>query len=145
MLALIFGGVPVVVVMSFPRARVQCTIERFFLVDPELKIASCFICVAGKSYLWYPRRNLLQNGLICDITHLKVLLDHKALLITHTTFSFGHQGIASLVRAADVAIDTFPALIAVAGITLSRRAVLTICERPTQRGRAVVSSEAWWA
>lgn len=97
MFALITRSVSVVVVMSFPRARIERTVERLFLVHPELEIAGFLFRVAGESDLRYPWRNLLQYGLIRDIAHLKIIFDHNSLFVTYTTVTFGHQRVACLV------------------------------------------------
>lgn len=97
MFALVFGCIPVVEVVGLPGARIQRAIEGFFLVHPELEVTSRLLGVAGECDLWYSRRNLLQDGLIRDVAHLKVLLDYNALFVADTTFAFGHKRVACLV------------------------------------------------
>jgi hypothetical protein len=45
------------------------------------------------------------------------------LLVADASFTFRHHRIAGIVRLANVAINTAPALFAVAGPTLSRRSI----------------------
>ena len=92
-----------------------------------MKVAEACLLVAGERSL---RDLAVEHGkdlFVGDATHLVVVLDHFAVLIADTILSSFHQSIASRILSADVAIDTSPALIAVASIAGSYRSVFASC------------------
>ena len=129
-------------IIRFPAsfAGVQAAVERFLLANPELETTSIVLGFARESDLRFAPLQLLHNGPVGHITHLEVLLDRNTLLVTHSSFTFGHQSIAGIVSFADVAVDTLPAVLALASIGVTLRSVVAIGQRATQRYRAVVAS-----
>ena len=142
MLASIFGGVPVFVILSLGCAGVQGAVKRFPLIHPELEIACFFFGVAGECDLWLLLLQLVKNLAICDVANLIVLIDDKTLAVADPSFSFRHHSIACLVRGAYIAVHALPALFAVTVLPLSWEPVLSICQRAAQRLRAVISSKS---
>jgi hypothetical protein len=70
-----------------------------------LKIALCRLLVTGERGLRFLVLELVENLPVCDVAHLKVLLDQLAVLVAHTTLSVWDHSIAGVVRLADVAVD----------------------------------------
>jgi len=104
-------------VFRFPLASVERTVERLFLIHPKLELAGGMVGIAGEGDLGDPRVDLIEDGFVGDIAHLIILLYDEALFIAHTTLAQRHQSIACLVGAADVAVDAFPAVFALACIS----------------------------
>lgn len=78
------------------------------------------------SDLWLLLLQLIQNLPVGDIAHLVVLFHDDARLIANAVFIFGHHSIASLVRFADIAVETTPAVCTFAVIAFPHRPVLTL-------------------
>lgn len=98
-----------------------------------LEVTSFIFGFARKRHLWLLVLQLIQNLSIRDIAHLVVLIHNNPLLVADTTFAFGHECIAGLIRLAYIAVDPFPAFIAFAVSTFPRRSVIPICQRTTKR------------
>ena len=98
--------------------------------------------IAGESGLRLLVLQRVQDLAVRNVAHLVVLLDDKTLAVAHAIDAFGHQGIASLVGGADIAIDAFPALSAVALCALAGRPISAVSERAADRIGAVVATEA---
>ncbi len=117
--------------MRIPATIIQSAVERLLLVDPELEVACCLIGVAREGNLGDPRIDLIQDRFVGDIANLVVLMDDQTLFVAYATFTQRHHSIASIVRGADITVDTFPTLLAVAFISFPWRSVLAIRQRPT--------------
>ena len=141
-LARILGLVGVVVGLQVPVARIQSTVERLLLVDPELEIAGMVLLFAGESHLRLALAEELQDLPVCHITHLKVLLDGDSFLVTHTTFAIGHQGITRIIRLADIAVDAIPSIVTVTVFAVAHRTV-GVGRRSTDRFGAIEATKAW--
>ena len=83
-----------------------------------LEIAIRPLPITSKSNLRLLRIQRIYNLLIRDIAHLVVLLLHQTLLIAYTVLPFRHETVTSVVGLTDIAHDTIPALIAIAGHTV---------------------------
>jgi hypothetical protein len=90
-----------------------------------LKVAETCVLIAHKGGLGNLAFKHRKNLRVGDVAHLIVLLDDFTVLVAYTIFSSLHQGVAGLVFGADVAVDARPALITVAGITISDGSVST--------------------
>jgi hypothetical protein len=141
-LALVVGRVRLVIVLHAPLASVQAAVEGLLLSYPELKVAGLILIFAREGHLRFPAVKLVHDLSICYITHLEVLLDGDTLFVTPATLAFRHHGIAGIVRFADIAVDTGPALFAATSIAFAPRAVLAIGKRSTHGSRAIISSKA---
>jgi hypothetical protein len=67
--------------------------------------------------------------LVHDVANLIVLVHDLAVCITDASFVFGHEGVARFVRRTDVAVNAFPAVIAVARVTGAHRTILSAGKR----------------
>jgi hypothetical protein len=143
-LTLVVGCVCIVIILHAPLAGVEATVEGLFLADPELEVAGFVLLLTREGHLRFPAIKLVHDLAICYITHLKILLDGDTLLVAPATLAFGHHRIAGIVRLADVAVDTGPAIFAATGVTFTPRAVLAVGQRTAYGGRAVISSKARW-
>jgi hypothetical protein len=116
----------VVAGLQIPIAGVQGAVEGLFLVHPKLKVAGVVVGLTRKRHLGLPALELVQDLAVGHVAHLVILLDRDALLVADASFTIRHHRIARIVRLANVAIDTTPALFAVAGPALSRRSILPV-------------------
>jgi hypothetical protein len=85
---------------------------------------------------------LIENLAVGNVAHLVVLIDDQTLAITDATVAFRHHGVTGIVCLADIAVYTFPAVVALAVVALTRQSVVTFGQRTTQRLRAVLTTEA---
>ena len=84
-----------------------------------LEIAHLLFRLACKSSLRDLAIEHVQDLFVGDATHLVILLDDLAILITNTAIAGLHQGVAGLVLGADIAVDARPAFVAIAMLALS--------------------------
>jgi hypothetical protein len=91
-----------------------------------LEVAGLILILTREGHLRFPAIKLVQDLSICYITHLEVLLDGDALFVASAALAFRHHRIAGIVRFADIAVDTGPAIFAATGVTVACRAVLAI-------------------
>ena len=89
------------------------------MVHPELEITRLMLGVAAKCRLGLLLFQLVQDFPISDIAHLVVLLYHHALFVAHPTFALLDHRIARLIGCANIAVDAFPSLFAVAVLALA--------------------------
>lgn len=62
----------------------------------------------------FARIQNLDDFLVDDITHLVILLDHEPLTIADASGVLRHERVAGGVGVAHLAVDAFPALVALA-------------------------------
>jgi hypothetical protein len=86
---------------------------------------------------------LLQNLLVCDLALLEVLMHNQSAFITHSAFASRDQGIADVIRLANITIDALPTFITLASVTLPWWAVLPSNQRPTQGVSTVFAAPSW--
>jgi hypothetical protein len=93
-----------------------------------LEVARSILPFASESDLWalFPEEG--GDLFVRDIADLVVVVDDLAVLVTDTAFAGSHQGVASFVFGANVAVNTGPSLIAVASAPGTHRAVLSSSE-----------------
>lgn len=75
--------------------------------------------IAAKCGLRLLLLQLVQDFPIGDIAHLVVLLNHHALFVAHSTVPLLGHHVARLIGGANIAVDAFPSLFAVAVLTLA--------------------------
>lgn len=141
-LAPVVGCICIEIVLHIPLASVQAAVEGFFLANPELEVAGLVLIFTREGHLRLPTVKLVEDLSICDIAHLKVFLDGDTLLVAPTALTFGHHRIAGIVRFADIAVDTSPAIFAATRVTFTSRPVLAIGQGAAHGSRTVVSSKA---
>ena len=77
-----------------------------------MKIAGRILLLAGKCDLRLLPPKQIGDFLVGDSADLIVIFNELAVLVADTAASGFHQSIAGLVRCADIAVDTGPALVA---------------------------------
>lgn len=105
-----------------------------------LKVAFRGVIIAREGGLGYLFLQLLQDLLIRNIALLIILVNHESSLVADSINAFQHQCGASIVTIADVAVYAFPARVAVAGWTISRRTLVARRQRSTERVRTILPS-----
>ena len=112
-----------------------------------MKVASRSLGITTESCLWQFWVQLIQYLAIRDVADLEVLVHDHAFskadsFVSHPSW---HQWNAGLICLAYVAVDAFPAFLAIALLALPGLAiVVAIRQRPTQRLATVFSSKARW-
>jgi hypothetical protein len=81
-----------------------------------LEVALLVLGPAVERDLWYLVAEHGPDGLVGDIAHLVVVLDHFSPLVTHATIARLHQGVTRLILRTDIAVETCPAFVAFASI-----------------------------
>lgn len=84
-----------------------------------LEIAKACLLFAGEGGLRDLSREHVQDLSVGHVAHLVVLLDGLAILVADTAFRGRHEGVASKVVGADIAVQAGPAVVALAFVTLS--------------------------
>jgi hypothetical protein len=98
---------------------------------PTLEIASCLLFFAGKCNFRLLLSKQVGNLLVRDFADLIVVFNEFTILVADTSAASLHQGITSLVRCADIAVDASPAFVAIARRARSHRSVFAAPQRAT--------------
>ena len=112
-------------------------------LHPTLKVAVRRVIVARKGNLRLLPLELLQDLLVRDVALLVVLVNNQPPFVANPAFNVWHQGIASAVGLADIAIYALPTMIAVAGRAFPGWPLVAHGQRAAQRFGTVVSTPSW--
>lgn len=66
---------------------------------------------------------------IGDIADLVIVVDNLAVLVAHSAISCLHQGVASLIFGADIAVNTRPTFVAIARLAGAHGSIFTAGQR----------------
>lgn len=91
---------------------------------PTLEVASSFASVTSECDLRNLFAQQVPNLFVGDVAHLVVVLEEIAHLVADSALVRFHQRIACPIISAHVAIDTVPAVVAVAAVAFAHRSVL---------------------
>ena len=100
-----------------PVTSIQSTIEALFLTHPELEVTIFAVVVATKRCLRFAIiLQLVYYLAIRDVADLMVLFHNESMAITRGigVGANGHVVATGIVREADIAVDPFPAVFALA-------------------------------
>ena len=89
-----------------------------------LKVACLLLSITREGDLRCPFLQLIQDLPVRYIAHLVVFFHHAEILVTNTPLALWHQRIASIIRLADIAVNAFPTLLALALAISSLRSIL---------------------
>lgn len=89
-----------------------------------LKVACLILSIARECDLRCPFLQLIQDLPVRHIAYLVVFSHNAEVLVTNTPFALGHQSITGIVSLADIAVNAFPTLLALALAISSLRPVL---------------------
>ena len=146
-LAVVFGGVSVLLDIHFPVASIECAVKALFLIHPELEVAVLPFSVAAERRLRDFSLQLIQDFAVRDVAHLEVLFHHQATVVANgLVVLFGRQELRThVIRFADITINAFPALFAFAFGCVSRESIVAIRQGTTCRSTAILAAKAWRA
>ena len=99
--------------------------------ERTLKATGLVFRFTCKGNLWYLIAQHRSNGFVGNIAHLVVVDDDFTTGITHTAIVAFHEGIASAIVGANIAVDTCPAIFTVARLPFAHRSVESIGQGAT--------------
>jgi hypothetical protein len=75
-----------------------------------LEVALFGLSIAGEGRLRFLLLQSVKDLSVRDVADLEVLFDQLTILIAHSPLFIRHHGVAGIVRLANVAVDSCPAL-----------------------------------